>query len=125
VRAQRLLVLAERLLTRWDVTLRHPSIQALDPYSGDFGVGFFGHGELQASYFVQHPVYGPSCYLCDAQTSSLPGGKTVITPRDSVRRSVFIEPLGLMLEVRSGALLSAVYDASARTVALTLHDDGT
>eukprot|EP00729_Bicosta_minor_P005253 gene5253-10386_t len=67
----------------------NPKILNLDPYSGDFGIGFFGHVQLQASYYVRHPVHGPLCFLCDSSDSDGGGAATqrstaiVITPRDS------------------------------------------
>ena len=104
----------------------NPKILNLDPYSGDFGIGFFGHVQLQASYYVRHPVHGPLCFLCDSSDSDGGGAATqrstaiVITPRDSVRRKVFVEPFGVMVEVAAGVLVSAEVDDSARTISVTL-----
>ena len=39
----------------------------------------------------------------------------VITPRDSVRRRVFLEPLGVLIEVSAGALVSVTLGAAAGT----------
>ena len=96
----------------------------LDPYSGDFGVGFFGHVQLAASIFVAHPTHGTLCYLCDATSPANATAATVITPRDSVRRRVFIEPFGVLVEVMAGALHSVAVSTSARTFSVHLQDDG-
>lgn len=99
----------------------------LDPYSGDFGVGLFGHVQLAASVFLIHPVHGPQCYLCDAVSSSDTARSDVnltsIQPRDSIRRRVFIEPFGVLVEVMAGALVDVIVDMSARTFSLQLKDD--
>merc|ERR1712127_761417 len=48
-----------------------PHIQEHDPYSGDYGLGFFGISLESAGYFVNHKTLGPLCYLCDLDTSDL------------------------------------------------------
>lgn len=100
-----------------------PKRLELDPYSGDFGVGFYGHVQLAASIYIDHPLHGPLCYLCDANTSKSDGGPTTIVPRDSIRRRVFIEPYGVLIEVMAGAVDHVVIDLSARTFTLQLKDD--
>lgn len=100
-----------------------PKYLELDPYSGDFGVGFYGHVQLAASIYVEHPLHGPLCYLCDINASGSVGGSTTITPRDSIRRRVFIEPYGVLIEVMAGAVVSVAVDPSARTFTLLLKDD--
>ena len=89
-----------------------PAILQLDPYSGDFGIGFYGHVHLAASIFVLHPLHGSLCFLCDASpavdTPSAPPMPTspspafLITPRDSIHRRVFLEPFGVLLELQAG-----------------------
>lgn len=103
-----------------------PKYLELDPYSGDFGVGFYGHVQLAASIYTIHPIHGPLCYLCDVRPSSTDGGVAVTTiiPRDSIRRRVFIEPYGVLVEVMAGAIVSVTVDTSARTFSLHLKDDG-
>ena len=99
-----------------------PAILELDPYSGDFGIGFFGHGLLAASIYVEHPLHGPLCFLCDIATKAAPSARVpgaavhVITQRDSVRRRLFIEPMGALIELDAGAITSATFDATAWTV---------
>ena len=104
----------------------NPDKLKLDPYSGDFGVGFFGSTQLAGAYYVDHPEFGPSCYLCDAAAPAASAGSVVIviTPRDAVRRRVFIEPLGLLFDIVAGGLVSAEFDPGKETVALNLAADG-
>jgi len=108
-----------------------PAILELDPYSGDFGIGFFGHMLMAASIFVRHPDFGPLCFLCDSSataTAAKAMGTTAdgalyrIVPRDSVRRRVFLEPLGVLLEVEAGRLVSV--DLNGRRFTVHLADDG-
>ena len=109
-----------------------PAILELDPYSGDFGIGFYGHMLMAASVFVRHPDHGALCFLCDAaaaaadalaaaapppMASTSSNGRAVatsssytITPRDSVRRRVFLEPLGVLVEVDAGRLVGVALD---------------
>ena len=102
-----------------------PKHLKLHRYSGDFGLGLFGHVQLAASVFVLHPIHGPQCYLCDATASATLGPNvTTIVPRDSIRRRVFIEPLGVLVEVMAGVLSSVSVATSARTFSLQLLDDG-
>jgi hypothetical protein len=42
-----------------------PFVNDYNPYSGDFGLGFFGHSLQAAACYVRHPVWGALCYLCD------------------------------------------------------------
>jgi hypothetical protein len=109
-----------------------PKHLKLDPYSGDFGVGFFGHAQLATSIFIVHPEHGPLCYFCDATSGGGEGGDeataaaktTTIVPRDSIRRRVFIEPLGVLIQVMAGALQSVAADVPGRSFSLLLKDDG-
>ena len=81
-----------------------------------------------------HPEHGPLCYLCDiedvAAVSETPRSQTVVTvetvaeveptvvtvvPRDSIRRRVFLEPLGVLISVMAGALQSVAVDVGNRS----------
>ena len=122
-----------------------PAILALDPYSGDFGIGLFGHVQMAASVFIVHPTFGPLCFLCDAfarsaipssneehqagRRAAVAAGSYTLTPRDSIRRRVFLEPLGVLIEVDAGRLLSLTIALlgeghNASTFTLQLGDDG-
>ena len=116
-----------------------PAILDLDPYSGDFGIGFYGHMLMAASVYAVHPELGPLCFLCDATTTThatsdaLAIGRrgprvnssVLIVPRDSVRRRVFLEPLGVLLEVQAGGLSNVTLDGgTGGGFIIHLHDDG-
>ena len=42
----------------------YPFMLEYDPYSGDHGLGFFGHAMNVGSYAVAHPTFGWLCFLC-------------------------------------------------------------
>jgi hypothetical protein len=91
-----------------------PHMQEHDPYSGDYGLGFFGISLESGGYFVDHKDYGPICYLCelskvklaaatDLNTSLAPtsgnSGRGVLvsgsfTLKDAYRQRFYFEPLG-------------------------------
>ena len=56
-----------------------------DPFDADYGCALYGHVTSASSYFVVHPVFGPSCFLC---TSSYQNILHSIVPADSVARRV-------------------------------------
>ncbi len=64
---------------------------------------------MAAAVFVLHPEHGALCFLCDA-TALSPNGSVTLTPRDSVRRRVFLEPLGVLIEVEAGGLVDVTLD---------------
>jgi len=99
-----------------------PAILELDPYSGDFGVGFFGHVHLAASYYVHHPSHGPLCYLCDAINPTSTTNVTIFA-RDSMRKRVFIEPLGFFLEILAGRIESVNVNLSSQSVTVNFAKD--
>ena len=76
-----------------------PHVLEFDPHSGDYGLGFFAHTLEAGAYYVMHPEFGPLCYLCDLSIAS---DVTTITPRDSYRQRVYLEPLGLDLTLEAG-----------------------
>merc|ERR1711957_831850 len=79
-----------------------PHVLEFDPRSGDFGLGFFGHTLETGAYFVEHPVNGPLCFQCNLDQDE--NRRAVITPRDSYRQRVYLEPLGLYLQSDAGTI---------------------
>lgn len=94
---------------------------------GDFGLGFFGCSVESASYFVNHPDLGPSCYLCNmAGAASGPGadltaGAITIKPVDLYRRRVYLEPLALFLTLDAGTFDTVTLDMAAKTIGVTFN----
>ncbi|KAG6857298.1 hypothetical protein H0H87_006491 [Tephrocybe sp. NHM501043] len=90
-----------------------------DGYSGDYGPNFSGHSMGIGTYIVNHPDFGWQAF----------GGNVIATSptvqvqiRDSVRRRVYIAPLGQLLTLDAGAFSLVTYDPSTRTVAVTITD---
>ena len=93
----------------------YPHVMEHDAYSGDYGLGFFGISLYAASTFVLSHEETPLCYLCDLATTEETGGSSAtdvytIVPRDMLRRRVYLEPLGLLLQADSGVLKNVKLD---------------
>ena len=52
---------------------------------------------------MRDPQLGELCYLCDLDANA-----SVITPRDSYSRNVYLQPLGLYLQAEAGEISSVV-----------------
>ncbi|KAG6812634.1 hypothetical protein H0H92_001717 [Tricholoma furcatifolium] len=88
-----------------------------DAYSGDYGPNFSGHSMGTGTFIVNHPDFGWQAFGGNVITTS----PTVqVQVRDSVRRRIYIAPLGHMLSVDAGAFTLVAYDPSAQTVTLTI-----
>ena len=87
----------------------YPFMLAYDPHTGDHGLGFFGHSLNVGAYLVEHPNFGPLCYLCIRHDVSddAAGERNAyaIDPVDSYRRRAYLADLGLWLVLRSGQQL--------------------
>ncbi|KAJ3821018.1 hypothetical protein F5880DRAFT_879514 [Lentinula raphanica] len=97
---------------------------AWDAYSGDYGPNFSGHSMGMGTFIIDHPDFGWQAF----------GGTIVATSpavqvqiKDSVRRRVFIAPLGALLSLDAGAFSTVSYNPSAKTVTVTIAPvaDGT
>ena len=94
----------------------YPDQMRFDPYSGDYGMGFFGHAYATATYLVNDPVFG---WLGFGGNVSDNGGTIRIEPKDSARTRLFIAPAGLWLTLDAGKIEAADYVPSTGKV--TLH----
>lgn len=111
-----------------------PHILDYDPHSGDFGLGFFGHSLEAASYVVfdNKSFDGLGlwmCYLCNyieerprrldeslSTAEALNYGPFSISPVDSYRSKVFLEPLGLYINMDTGKIKRVDIDLRRRTI---------
>ena len=93
----------------------YPFMLEYDPYSGDHGLGFFGHAMNVGAYAVAHPRLGWLCFLC-ALAPAAPAASDVytITPHDSLKVRAYVAPLGLWLELQTGSLTSLTVDRAAK-----------
>ncbi|PIL27019.1 hypothetical protein GSI_10158 [Ganoderma sinense ZZ0214-1] len=88
-----------------------------DGYSGDYGPNFVGHALEMGTYIVDHPDFGWQAF----------GGNVVATTptvrvqtRDSLRRRVFVAPLGAWLSLDAGAFEEVDFDPASNKVTLTI-----
>merc|ERR1712039_117190 len=98
-----------------------PHILDYDPHSGDFGLGFFGHTLEAGAYFVQHADLGAICFLCDITTNN-DNLSLVFSPRDSYRQRVYVEPLGLYLQLDTGSFKSIAINSLSHTLQIEFDD---
>lgn len=101
---------------------------ALQAYSGDYGLGFFGSSLEASATLARDPSLGTICYLCDLETVSVGGAtasKFTIRPRDAYRQRVFLEPLGVYLQADAGTFDVVALDLVARTIAVSFSSVST
>ncbi|MDJ0276434.1 DUF5695 domain-containing protein [Sphingomonas sp. 2R-10] len=95
----------------WPDMMRH------DPYSGDFGIGFFGHAYATATYAVDDPTFG---WLGFGGTVTMAGDAVTIVPQDGARSRLFVAPAGQWITLEAGRIARAVYSPVAHRITLTL-----
>lgn len=76
------------------------------------------------AHLVNHSLLGWACFLCDAvgpAPAAAAAGPLTLTPRDSFRTRVYVEPLGLHLRAWTSAVANVTLDWAARTATVTLE----
>ena len=94
-----------------------PDMLAPDPYSGDYGPGFWGFAMNTATYVVNDPALG---WLCFGGNLQRQGGRIHIEPRDAARMRLYIAPAGLWITLDSGRIRDADYNQSTGELRLRL-----
>lgn len=106
----------------------YPFMQEHDPYSGDYGLAFFGSALNIGSYVVDDPELGQLCYLCNIAVSGhehqAQVSKYTITPQDPFHARLFIASLGLHVYNQVGTFERASLNLAARTLTLTFAPAG-
>jgi hypothetical protein len=95
----------------------YPDMMKWDAYTGDYGMGFFGHAYATATYLVNDPTFG---WLAYGGNLKQQGGTLHVEPRDSARTRLFVAPAGLWLTLEAGKIDAADYDPASGQVTLTL-----
>lgn len=95
-----------------------PKILAFDPFSSDYGVGFWGYAHDEGTYVVQHPTFGWLALGGDVRPMG--NGEFEVTPRDAFRQRVFLAPLRLWITLDAGTIQSVRFNPTTRAVSLTL-----
>lgn len=85
-----------------------PDMMRWDAYSGDYGMGFYGHAYASASYVLQDPTFGWLAFGANLRQDG--DGVLHITPRDSARTRMFIAPRRTWITLEAGKIDSATYD---------------
>ncbi len=94
-----------------------PDMLAPDPYSGDYGSGFWGYAANTATYVTHDDSLG---WLCFGGNLQVRGGAIHVEPLDAFRSRLYLAPVGLWITLDAGKLTSAVFDPHTHTVRLTL-----
>jgi hypothetical protein len=94
-----------------------PDRMEWDPYSGDYGMGFFGHAYAAATYLVKHPDFG---WLGLGGNIEETRDQITIEPKDGARSRLFIAPAGAWIVLDAGKIASARFTPSNGRISLTL-----
>ena len=94
-----------------------PSRLRWDTYTGDYGPNFFGHAVTTGTYVVNHPDYGWQAFGGNLTNA---GGWVTVKVLDSLRRRIYIAPLGLYLTLDAGTLDSVAIHQTRKAVRITL-----
>jgi hypothetical protein len=94
-----------------------PDTLKWDPISGDVGLNMFGHIYNSATYLINHPEFGWQAFGGNVTVS---GNTITVTPLDSLRRRVYLAPVGLWLTLDSGKFQTVVLDSGTHAVKVTL-----
>ncbi|MBN1361949.1 MAG: hypothetical protein JW993_15240 [Sedimentisphaerales bacterium] len=90
-----------------------PDTLRWDAYTGDYGPNFFGHTINTGTYIINHPEFGWQAFGGNVQTE----GNTVrVQTLDSLRKRVYVAPLGLYLTLDAGAFEAVAIDTGSKTV---------
>lgn len=87
-----------------------------DGYSGDYGPNFSGHAMGMGTYIINHPDFGWQAFGGNVVSTS----PVQVQVRDSVRRRVFIAPIGALLVLDAGTFSTVTFDPNAKTVTVTI-----
>jgi len=88
-----------------------------DGYSGDYGPNFSGHSLGMGTFIINHPDFGWQAFGGNVVSTS----PTVqVQVKDSIRRRVFIAPLGVLLTLDAGAFSAVAFNPSTHQVDVTI-----
>ncbi|MBB4153716.1 hypothetical protein GGQ80_001622 [Sphingomonas jinjuensis] len=94
-----------------------PDTMRWDPYSGDYGMGFYGHAVAAATYLVEDPTFGWLGFGGDIDRR---GRDIVIVPKDGARTRLFVAPARVWITLQAGRIAAARYQPATKRVILTL-----
>ncbi|AOH82610.1 hypothetical protein AWL63_00025 [Sphingomonas panacis] len=94
-----------------------PDRMEWDPYSGDYGMGFFGHAYSAATYVVNDATFGWVSYGGNLTQDH---GTVTVVPKDGARTRLFVAPAGAWITLAAGKIASASYAPGSGAITLTL-----
>lgn len=94
-----------------------PETLAWDGYSGDFGAGYLGHVVGSVCVLVLHERWGWLGFGGNVVGEEGGGGgggivggvKVKVQPKDTVRRKIYVAPMGARIEISAGVIREFVY----------------
>jgi len=95
----------------------YPQNLKWDTYTGDYGPNFFGHAITTGTYVINHPDYGWQAFGGNVTQR---GGLINVTTLDSLRRRIFIAPMGLYLTLDAGTFEGVTINPASNTVTIRL-----
>lgn len=96
-----------------------PDMMRWDAYSGDYGMGFYGHAYATATYVLKDPTFGWLSFGGNLAVAR--DGVVHVTPKDSARTRLFVAPARAWITLEAGKIDSATYNP--KTGAITLQLD--
>ncbi len=94
-----------------------PDMMKWDAYSGDYGMGFYGHALTAATYVVKDATFGWLAYGGNLRESD---GTVTVVPKDGARSRVFFAPVGAWITLEAGKIAEARYTPATGRITLTL-----
>jgi hypothetical protein len=94
-----------------------PDTLAFDPYSGDYGTGFWGYAANTATYMVHDAALG---WLSFGGNLENKGGVIRVVPLDAFRSRLYLAPVGLWVTLDAGKLRQAIFEPRTGLVRITL-----
>lgn len=95
-----------------------PDAMRWDSYSGDYGMGFFGHALASATYLLNDPTFGWLSFGGNVHVEA--DGAVRVVPKDSARTRLFVAPSGSWITLEAGKIESARYDPKSGAIAVQL-----
>jgi hypothetical protein len=90
-----------------------PDTLQWDTYSSDYGCGLLGHMISSATYLVESSDFGYLSFGGNLQES---GEVITVQPKDTVRRRIYVAPLGLRFEIDAGTIEEFVFNTMSGSV---------
>ena len=94
-----------------------PSTLKWDPYTGDYGPNFFGHAFNAATYVIKDPEFGWQSF---GGNVSVRDGWVNVKPLDSLRKRVYVAPVGLWLTLDAGTFEEVAINTRTNVVRVSL-----